>query len=104
MSDSHSLQKFGLLPEPKHPYLHNHLITASSPPTPSEAPQEDLCHKNTSRASSKGGTCQVWVYSGRGSSQVWMKVDEGRGQRARQEISPARVGDHLDSMTKDNEH
>jgi len=30
-------------------------------------------------------------------------MDEGGGQRAGQEISPAGVGDHLDSMTKDNE-
>ena len=30
-------------------------------------------------------------------------MDEGREQRAEQEISPARVGDHLDSTTKDNE-
>ena len=49
-------------------------------------------------------TCQVWVYSGRGSGQVRMKSDEGREQRAGQEVSPARVGDHLDSTTKDNEH
>ena len=47
--------------------------------------------------------CQVRVYSGRGSSQVRTKTDEGRGQRAGQEISPAGVGDRLDSMTKDNE-
>jgi len=33
-----------------------------------------------------------------------MKADEGGGQRAGQEVSPAGVGDHLDSMTKDNEH
>jgi len=44
--------------------------------------------------------CQVWVYSGRGSGQVRMKVDEGGGQRAGQEVSPARVGDRLDSMTR----
>jgi len=30
-------------------------------------------------------------------------MDEGRGQRAGQEFSPARVGDRLDSTTKDNE-
>ena len=48
--------------------------------------------------------CQVWVYSGRGSSQVWTKTDEERGQRSGQEISPAGVGDRLDSTTKDNEH
>jgi len=47
--------------------------------------------------------CQVQVYSGRGSGQVWTKADEGRGQRAGQEIIPAGVGDRLDSMTKDNE-
>ena len=35
--------------------------------------------------------CQVQVYSGRGSGQVRMKADEGEGQRAGQEISPARV-------------
>jgi len=35
--------------------------------------------------------CQVQVYSGRGSSQVWMKADEGEGQRAGQGISLARV-------------
>ena len=33
-----------------------------------------------------------------------MKADKGQGQGAGQEVSPARVGDHLDSMTKDNEH
>ena len=49
------------------------------------------------------GSCQVQVYSGRGSSQVQMKTDEGGGQRAGQEVSLARVGDHLDSTTKDNE-
>jgi len=48
--------------------------------------------------------CQVQVYSGRGSSQVRTKTDEGGGQRAGQEISPAGVGDCLDSTTKDNEH
>jgi len=47
--------------------------------------------------------CQVWVYSSRGSGQVWTKTDKGGGQRAGQEVSPARVGDRLDSMTKDNE-
>jgi len=46
--------------------------------------------------------CQVQVYSGKGSSQVQMETDKGRGQRAGQEISPAGVGDGLDSMTKDN--
>jgi len=35
--------------------------------------------------------------------QVQMKMDEGQEQRAGQEVSPARVGDRLDSMTKDNE-
>jgi len=29
-------------------------------------------------------------------------MDKERGQRAGQEISPAGVGDHLDSTTKDN--
>jgi len=48
-------------------------------------------------------SCQVRVYSGRGSGQVRTKADEGEGQRAGQEISPARVGDCLDSTTKDNE-
>ena len=47
--------------------------------------------------------CHVWVYSGRGSGQVRTRADEGREQRAGQEISPARVGDRLDSTTKDNE-
>ena len=47
-------------------------------------------------------TCQVRVYSGRGSGQVRTKMDKGREQRAGQEVSPARVGDRLDSMTKDN--
>ena len=36
-------------------------------------------------------SCQVRVYSGRGSGQVRMKVDEGEGQRAGQGISPAGV-------------
>ena len=48
--------------------------------------------------------CQVQVYSGRGSSQVRMEADEGGEQRAGQEISPAGVGDRLDSTTKDNKH
>jgi len=47
--------------------------------------------------------CQVRVYSGRGSGQVQTKADEGQGQRAGQEVSPAGVGDRLDSTTKDNE-
>ena len=47
--------------------------------------------------------CQVWVYSSRGSGQVRTKTDEGQGQGAGQEVSPAGVGDHLDSTTKDNE-
>jgi len=49
-------------------------------------------------------SCQVRVYSGRGSSQVRMKADEGREQRAGKEVSLAGVGDRLDSTTKDNEH
>jgi len=49
------------------------------------------------------GLCQIRVYSGRGSGQVRTKADEGGGQRAGQEVSPAGVGDHLDSTTKDNE-
>ena len=48
-------------------------------------------------------TCQVRVYSGKGSGQVRTEMDEGQGQRAGQEISPAGVGDRLDSTTKDNE-
>jgi len=51
-----------------------------------------------------GPNCQVQVYSGRGSSQVWTKADEGQGQGAGQGVSPAGVGDRLDSTTKDNEH
>ena len=47
--------------------------------------------------------CQVWVYSGKGSGQVRMETDEGREQRAGQEVSPAGVGDRVDSTTKDNE-
>jgi len=47
--------------------------------------------------------CQVRVYFGRGSGQVRTKADEGQGQGAGQEVSPARVGDRLDSTTKDNE-
>ena len=50
-----------------------------------------------------GPSCQVWVYSGRGSSQVRMKTDEGQGQGAGQGVSLAGVGDRLDSTTKDNE-
>ena len=49
------------------------------------------------------GMCQVRVYSGRGSGQVRTKADEGREQRAGQEVSPAGVGDRVDSTTKDNE-
>jgi len=49
------------------------------------------------------GACQVRVYSSRGSSQVRTKTDEGQGQGAGQEVSPAGVGDRLDSMTKGNE-
>ena len=49
------------------------------------------------------GACQVRVYSGRGSGQVWTETDEERGQRAGQEISLAGVGDCLNSTTKDNE-
>jgi len=29
-------------------------------------------------------------------------MDEGRGQRAGQKVSPTRVGDRLDSMSKDS--
>ena len=42
-------------------------------------------------------------YTGRGSSQFQTETDEGRGQRAGQEIILAGDGDRLDSMTKDNE-
>ena len=61
------------------------------------------------RAEAEGGSrdvgymdrhCQVQVYSGRGSGQVRMKMDKGGGQRAGQEVSPAGVGDCLDSMTR----
>jgi len=52
--------------------------------------------------SGKTEMCQVQVYSGRGSSQVWTKADEGQGQGAGQGVSPAGVGDRLDSTTKDN--
>jgi len=48
-------------------------------------------------------SCQVRVYSGRGSGQVRMEMDEGQGQGAGQGVSPAGVGDRLDSTTKDNE-
>jgi len=48
--------------------------------------------------------CQVRVYSGKGSGQVRTETDGGQGQKAGQEISPAGVGDRLDSTTKDNEH
>jgi len=48
-------------------------------------------------------SCQVQVYSGRGSGQVQTKTDEGQGQGAGQGVSPAEVGDRLDSTTKDNE-
>jgi len=51
----------------------------------------------------KAYVCQVRVYSGKGSGQVRTETDEGRGQRAGQEISLAGVGDRLDSTTKDNE-
>ena len=47
--------------------------------------------------------CQVRVYSGRGSGQVRTETDEGQGQGAGQGVSPAGVGDRLDSTTKDNE-
>jgi len=47
--------------------------------------------------------CQVRVYSGKGSGQVRTETDEGREQRAGQEVSPAGVGDRMDSTTKDNE-
>jgi len=45
-------------------------------------------------------SCQVWVYSGRGSSQVQTEMDKGRGQGAGQGISPAGGGDCLDSTTR----
>jgi len=53
---------------------------------------------------SLNGECQVRVYSGRGSGQVRTKADKGQGQGAGQGVSPAGVGDRLDSTTKDNEH
>jgi len=55
------------------------------------------------KPSNSGGNCQVRVYSSRGSGQVRMKMDEGQGQGAGQGVSPAGVGDRLDSTTKDNE-
>ena len=41
--------------------------------------------------------CQVRVYSGKGSGQVRTKADKGQGQGAGQGVSPAGVGDRLDS-------
>ena len=38
------------------------------------------------------------------STLVGGPVKSRRGQGAGQEVSPAGVGDHLDSTTKDNEH
>jgi len=58
---------------------------------------EDTCTARTE------ADCQVRVYSGKGSGQVRTETDGGQGQRAGQEISPAGVGDRLDSTTKDNE-
>ena len=55
------------------------------------------------RRLSKQRNCQVQVYSSRGSGQVRTKTDEGQGQGAGQGVSPAGVGDSLDSTTKDNE-
>jgi len=43
--------------------------------------------------------CQVWVYSGRGSSQVRTKTDENRGQ-VWAEVSPGWSCDQLDSTTR----
>jgi len=60
-------------------------------------------HKLSSHQSRVPSTCQVRVYSSRGSSQVRTKSDEGREQRAGQGVSLAGVGDRLDSTTKDNE-
>jgi len=57
------------------------------------------CHGKLFCKGALRGYCQVRVYSGRGSGQVQMKADEGQGQGAGQEVSPARVGDRLDSMT-----
>jgi len=41
--------------------------------------------------------CQVGVYSDRGSSQVWTKADEGRGQGAGQEASKKRMREELEA-------
>ena len=38
--------------------------------------------------------CQVRVYSGRGSGQVQMKTDEGRGQRFGQRLAQAGVANN----------
>ena len=59
----------------------------------------ELCKENTKQSGVsrnsvlKSGprTCQVRVYSSRGSGQVRTKADEGEGQRAGQGISPAGV-------------
>jgi len=67
-----------------------------------EGTDSDL-RKALSKVPTVQGICQVWVYSSKGSGQVRTETDEGRGQRAGQEISLAGVGDRLDSTTKDNE-
>jgi len=65
---------------------------------------EDICSLTDAFDLQPGeGRCQVRVYSGRGSGQVRTETDEGREQRAGQEVSPAGVGDRVDSTTKDNE-
>jgi len=67
------------------------------------APMECPLTNDTKTLTVNDHTCQVRVYSGKGSGQVRTKTDGGQGQRAGQEISPAGVGDRLDSTTKDNE-
>jgi len=44
--------------------------------------------------------CQVRVYSGRGSGQVQMKMDENRRSEVWAEVSPGRSCDQLDSTTR----
>jgi len=38
------------------------------------------------------GTCQVWVYSGRGSGQVWTETNEGEGQRLDKDLVQLELG------------
>jgi len=44
--------------------------------------------------------CQVRVYSGRGSSQVWTKTDKSRRSEVWAEVSPGWSCDQLDSTTR----